>query len=153
MAKPSVASHVETIVRPVVESLGYDLWDVEFVKLGADWNLTIVIDNEAGITIDDCEIVHRAVDPVLDEHDPIETPYILNVSSTGIERELKRDAHILASLGERCEAKLFAPLNGKKSYKGILASYEDGVVTLETEDGVLALPRTSISKLKTVYFD
>lgn len=154
MAKASVASTVDALLRPTVEGLGYVLWDIEYAKVGADWHLTVVIDTPDGVTIEDCETVHRAVDPILDEADPIETSYYLNVSSPGIERELRTDAHILASLGVRCEARLFAPLNGKKSYRGTLEAFGEGEVTLQTDGGeTLRLPRTAISKLQTVYFD
>lgn len=156
MAKMSIAATVEALLRPTVEGLGYRLWDVEYAKIGADWNLTIVIDNDEGITIEDCEVVHRAIDPLLDEADPIENAYCLNVSSPGIERELKTDAHILASLGQKCEARLFAPLEGKRVYRGYLVAYEDGVLTLQEDpdkEVYLTLPRSGVSKLQTIFFD
>jgi ribosome maturation factor RimP len=157
MAKASIAATVEALLRPTVEGLGYRLWDVEYAKIGADWNLTIVIDNDEGITIEDCEVVHRAIDPLLDEADPIENAYCLNVSSPGIERDLKTDEHILLSLGEKCEARLFAPVGGQKVWRGYLVGYEEGILTLtEDPDGeveLISLPRTAVSKLQTVYFD
>ncbi len=153
MAKASVATIVAEIVTPTIEELGYRVWDVEFAKEGADWHLTVTIDSDEGITINDCETVHNAIDPILDDADPIDTPYYLNVSSPGIERDLRTDAHILASLGEKAEAKLFTAREGKKEYTGILASYEGGVITLTTSDGDIALPRTAIARLRTVYFD
>ena len=100
-----------------------------------------------------CEAVHRAVDKILDENDPIEDAYHLDVSSPGIERELRTDAHILASLGERCEAKLFAPLDGQKTLRGVLLSYEGGVLAIDTGAGVVRCPRQTVSRLRTVYFD
>ncbi len=153
MAKSSVANTVSALVAPVVEELGYRLWDVEFAKEGADWHLTVTIDSDEGISIVDCERVHNAIDPLLDEADPIDTAYYLNVSSPGIERELRTDAHIMASLGERVEVKLFAAYDGKKEYKGILSAFENGTLMITTDTGDIALSRTAVAKLRTVYFD
>ena len=94
MAKRSggnIVASVRAAIAPVVEGLGYSIWDLEYVKEGADWFLRVTIDSPSGITIDDCETVHRAIDPVLDEVDPIEGAYHLEVSSPGIERELRTD--------------------------------------------------------------
>ncbi len=153
MAKASVAARVAALVTPTILELGYRVWDVEFIKEGADWYLIVTIDNDEGITIEDCECVHNAIDPLLDEADPIDTAYHLNVSSPGIERDLRTDLHIEASIGERVEAKLYTAHEGKKEYKGILSAYKDGQVTITTEAGDVIIPRTTISKLRTVYFD
>ncbi len=153
MAKASVAAVVTALVTPKIEELGYRVWDVEFAKEGADWHLTVTIDSDEGISITDCETVHNAIDPLLDEADPIDTAYYLNVSSPGIERELRTDAHIVASVGERAEAKLFAAHEGKKEYVGTLTAYENGNVTITTDTGDVVLPRTAIARLRTVYFD
>ena len=153
MAKGNIAEQVKELISSKVEEMGYQLWDVVYAKEGADWHLEITIDKADGITIEDCEAVHRAVDPLLDEADPIEDAYYLDVSSPGIERDLRTDAHILASIGQRCEAKLFAPLNGSRAYKGQLSAFSDGVVTLQMEQGQVDIPRSAISKLKTIYFD
>ena len=153
MAKGNIAEQVTEIIRPTVEGMGYQLWDVVYAKEGADWHLEITIDKEDGITIEDCEAVHRAIDPILDEADPIETMYYLDVSSPGVERELRTEAHILASIGEKADAKLFAPLNGSRVFKGILSEYADGNVVLEIGENKVSIPRSAISKLRTIYFD
>ena len=88
-----IAERVREIITPTADELGYYLWDVEYVKEGADYILRVTIDNDEGITIDDCERMTRAIDPILDEHDPIPDSYLLEVSSPGIERELTRDDH------------------------------------------------------------
>ena len=124
MKKQNVAGVVETLLTPVVEELGYRLWDVEFRKVGADPTLTITIDSDDGITIEDCEKVHRTIDPLLDEADPIDVSYQLEVSSPGIERVIRTDAHIAFCMGEEIEARTFAPQNGKKSFVGVCASAE-----------------------------
>ena len=95
----NIISAVEQVAVPLAEGMGYRVWDVEFVKEGADKYLRITLDNDEGITIEDCEKFHRAIDPVLDEVDPINEPYILEVSSPGLERELCKDSHIEACIG------------------------------------------------------
>jgi ribosome maturation factor RimP len=153
MAKANIASIVRDLITPKLEELGYRIWDVEFTKEGSDWHLIVTIDCDSGIDLIDCETAHRAIDPILDEADPIEVSYHLDVSSPGIERELRTEQHILACIGENCEAHLFHAVNGKKTLRGTLTGYSDGQVTI-TSDGVdTTLPRTSISKLRTVYFD
>ena len=105
LKKPNIASEVEALLTPVIEGLGYAVWDVQFRKVGADFTLTVTIDSDEGISIDDCEKVHRTIDPLLDEADPIDVAYVLEVSSPGIEREIRTDAHIAACMGEEIEAR------------------------------------------------
>ena len=97
--------------------------------------------------------MHRAIDPILDEVDPIEGFYYLEVSSPGVERELRTDEHILLSVGVKVEAKLFAAKDGRKSIVGVLKSYEDGVVVIAEESGEVSLSKADISRLTTVFFD
>ncbi len=151
--KKSIKETVREAIEPTVLSMGYSVWDITYTKVGADYHLEITIDKEDGINIDDCERVHRAIDPILDECDPIEGFYYLEVSSPGVERELRTDAHIIASVGERVEARLFAAKNGAKSVKGTLISFEDGRVTILSDLGECELERAEISKLNTIYFD
>lgn len=151
--KKSVKETVREAILPTVTELGYLIWDITYSKVGADYHLEITIDNEAGINIEDCEKVHRAIDPILDECDPIEGFYYLEVSSPGVERELRTEEHIARCKGERVEAKLFTAKNGKKSIVGTLGELSDGVVTIDTPDGEVALKREEISKLTTLFFD
>ena len=148
-----VVGAVTAIAEPLVTSLGYFLWDVEYVKEGADMILRITIDSdsETGITIEDCEKMHRAIDPVLDEADPIESAYYLEVSSPGIERELRTDRHIEACLGCRVEVRLYAPLDGAKTFSGTLASFEDGRIGIETPTGERVFERRDVAKLRTLF--
>ena len=148
-----IAAVVAELIGETVEGLGYVLWDVEYVKEGAEMHLRITIDSPNGINITDCEAVARAIDPILDEADPIENSYRLDVSSPGIERELRTEAHILASIGLEAEARLYAPVDGKRIFRGRIASYEGGNLTLECPDGCVSLGKSAISKLRTVYFD
>ncbi|MBR2343622.1 MAG: ribosome maturation factor RimP [Clostridia bacterium] len=150
--KKSVKETVRELIEPTVTELGYRIWDITFSKIGADYHLEITIDSDAGIGIEDCERVHRAIDPLLDECDPIESFYYLEVSSPGIERELRTDFHINSSLGALVELKLFAPhTDGRKTVTGILESYADGVITVSEEGGSLSLGREAVSKITTVY--
>ena len=122
-----------------------------FRKVGADYHLEITIDNDEGININDCEKVHRAIDPIIDECDPIEGFYYLDVSSPGSERDLRTDDHILHCIGWQVEAKLFTQKDGRKSFVGTLTSYENSVVTITSGDESVELNRDEISKLNTVY--
>lgn len=153
MKKNNVAGEVQDLLTPVIEEMGYRVWDVTYRKVGADPTLTITIDSDEGINIEDCERVHRAIDPLLDEADPIEDAYTLEVSSPGIEREIRTDTHILACMGEEIEAKLFAPLNGRRSYVGELAAYENGSLLLHTAEGDVTIPRTAVSRMNTTYHE
>lgn len=147
----NIAETVQAFVQPVINQLGYYVWDVEYVKEGSEWYLRITIDSEDGITIDDCETVHRAIDPVIDEHDPIENAYHLEVSSPGIERVLRTAEHIEAWAGEEVEAKLFAPIEGKKAIRGILGGIENGIVTIECDGKTYAIEHKKISRMTTVF--
>ena len=148
----NIAEAVRELITPTAESLGLWLWDVEFVKEGARRVLRVTIDSDEGITIDDCERMHRAIDPVLDEADPIEESYDLEVSSPGIERDLRTDMHIDLSVGEEVEVRFFAPVNGQKSVKGVLAGRDDaGNVLVEVDGEVCAFARSAVAKLQTVF--
>ena len=149
--KKSVKETVREAILPTVTELGYRLWDVTYAKVGADYHLEITIDNDEGININDCEKVHRAIDPIIDECDPIEGFYYLDVSSPGAERDLRTDEHIRYCIGWRVEAKLFSQKDGRKSFVGTLVSYEDSTVSIKEGDEVVALGRDEISKLTTVY--
>lgn len=151
--KKNVRDTVREAIEPTVVGLGYRIWDVTYSKIGADYHLEITIDSDNGIGIDDCERVHRAIDPILDECDPIEGFYYLEVSSPGIERELRTDEHIAACMGERVLAKLFSAKDGRKSIEGVLVGYEDGQIVIGEDGGETRLLRSEISKLVTVYVE
>ncbi len=146
------AERVRAIIQPTADELGYYLWNVEYVKEGADHILRVTIDNDEGITIEDCERMTRAIDPILDLHDPIEDSYLLEVSSPGIERELTRDDHFALCVGEKVEVRLFAPVDGSRVWVGILGELDaDGQVPVETAGVTRAFPRSAISKIRTVF--
>lgn len=135
------------IAEPIAQSLGLEIWDVRFEKEGADWFLRIFIDKEGGVSIDDCVDMSHAIDKPLDEADPIEQSYCLEVSSPGLERDLKRDAHFEKSLGEKIMVKLIRPVDGQREFKGTLESYDNGNFELLSEDGT----KLMINKKETSY--
>lgn len=147
----NIAATVHELIAPTAEALGLILWDVEYVKEGTEWYLRVTIDTEEGITIEDCERMHRAIDPLLDEADPIENSYRLEVSSPGLERELKNDFHLAACVGEPVEVRLFAPVDGAKVFTGVLAPVEDDCIRIETPEGIRAFARASVARVQTVW--
>ncbi|MBO5938805.1 MAG: ribosome maturation factor RimP [Clostridia bacterium] len=154
MAKnTSVAEVVRALAEPVAEEIGCWVWDVEFVKEGARRILRITIDSEEGITIDDCEKMHRAIDPILDEADPIEEQYYLEVSSPGVERELRTEEHVMACEGWDVEVRLYAPIDGAKTFRGVLLTLGDeGEIRIDANGKEMSFPRASVAKIQT-YFE
>ena len=148
----SIAERVEALVAPCITELGYRIWDVEYVKEGAEWYLRVTLDSDDGIDIDDCEKVSRAINPIIDEADPIEYFYYLEVSSPGLERVLRKSEHFEASIGSEVEIRLFAPdENKKKSYVGILSAYDEETLTIEVDQASQKIPMSKISKVQTVF--
>lgn len=146
-SEKNIVSTVRNALEGTINELGYRLWDLEYVKEASEYYLRFTIDNDDGITIDDCEKVHRMIDPMLDDLDPIEDSYHLEVSSPGIERTIRTDAHLEYCLGWTVEAKLFSPFDGSKVYNGTLDSFNEDVVVI----GGKEIPREKISKMNTVY--
>ena len=146
--KTNTVEAVTELVRPIVEEMGLILRDVRFVKEGAVWYLRIFIDKDSGVTIEDCEHVTRAVDKPLDDLDPIEQNYCLEVSSPGIERELVKYEHFESFLGAPVMVKLHKP-NEKdmREFKGTLIAHDKDTVTVSAEDG----GQYVINKKDTVY--
>lgn len=135
------------IAEPIAKGLGYELWDVRFEKEGANWYLRIFIDKEDGISINDCVDMSHAIDKPLDEADPIEQSYCLEVCSPGLERDLKRDGHFEKSIGKKIMVKLIRPVEGQREFKGTLESYDNGNFELLVEDGT----KLMINKKETSY--
>jgi len=147
MKKVSREVLLEELITPAVESLGYELADLIFEKRGKDWFLILFIDLDEGITMNDCEVVSRAISDVLDESDPIEQSYFLEVSSPGIDRPIKKERHYLANINKKITIHLFAPLNGRKDYSGILKSYTSESLSLELETGeIIHMDNNKIAK-------
>jgi len=145
----NVVRESQQLAIPIAEKLGLSIWDVEFKKEGTSWYLRIFIDKPDGIDINDCEALYREMDALLDEHDFIAQQYIFEVSSPGLERVLRKDAHYEACIGETVELKLYQARNGTKVIPGILKAYDHGQVTLETPKGELTFEKSEISTAKT----
>ena len=129
-------SKVWELCEPIVKGFGLSLWDVRYVKEGADWYLRIFIDKDGGVDITDCEKVSRAINTPLDELDPIENAYCLEVCSPGIERELVRDQHFMQFIGADIMVKMRRPIEGiGKDFCGVLKGYDDGMVTVSDHSG------------------
>lgn len=126
---------ITEFARPVVEENGCVLWDIEYVKEAGQRYLRVYIDKDEGVSINDCENVSRALDPILDEKDPIDESYVFEVSSAGLERRLSKPEHFEHFIGSVIEVKLYKQINGSKVYSGKLVGYDNGAVTIETEEG------------------
>ena len=148
-----ITDKVYALAKPIVEAEGCSLWDVEYVREAGTWYLRIFIDKENGVSINDCENISRKLDPLLDEADPIAEPYYLEISSPGIERELRTQIHIDACEGWDVEVKLYAPIDGLKVFRGVmLASGENGEVRIDANGKEMSFERSAVAKIST-YFD
>ncbi len=151
MAK--IEEKVEELLKETIEKLGYNLYDVEYVKEGPNYYLRVYIDNEKGIDLNDCEKVSNAIDEMLDEANIIKDQYYLEVSSPGIERVLRKDRHLQENIGNQIEIKLFKKdEKGSKDYIGELLKFDQEVVSIKTsEEDEIQIERKNISQIKTVY--
>ncbi len=141
----------EEKLRTVIEEMGYELVDVSYEKENGGMSLIFTIDKEAGVTIDDCEIVNRKIDPILDELNPTDDkPYTLVVSSPGLDRPLKTDRDLRRTLGKEVELSLFAKQDGKKLFTGVLKNFDEKTVTLETQKGDITFEREKVAIIKLV---
>jgi ribosome maturation factor RimP len=148
----NIESQVENLVKPVIEGLNLELYDVIYAKEGKDYYLRIVIDKQNGIDIKDCEKVNDAINDLLDEADLIKDQYFLEVSSPGLERTLRKEEHFKKYIGANVNVTLFRPLNKKKEYTGILKNYTGNEITLETEEnGEINFNMKDIVIVKTVF--
>lgn len=150
----SVAEKVFALIRETVEAQGVSLWDVRFVKEGANWYLRVIIDGENGISIDDCTNVHHAIDPVLDEADPIDKSYYLEVCSPGLERELTRDEHFEQMVGKKIKLRLYKARDGVKEFGGtlVLGNSEQVIITENEQETKFARQEISSCKLDDIDF-
>ena len=149
----SIEERVENLIQKPIEDLGYSLYDVQYVKEGQSYFLRIFIEKPEGtIDLNDCEKVNDSINDILDTADYIKEQYFLEVSSTGIEKVLRKDKHLQAHLGEEIEIKLFKPIEGKKEFIGTLEDFDENNITLKIEDNSnINLARKDISLIKTVY--
>lgn len=141
----------EEKLRPVIEQMGYELVDVSFEKENGGMSLIFTIDKDEGVTIDDCEIVNRKIDPILDELNPTEDrPYTLVVSSPGLDRPIKTERDFKRTLGKEVDLTLFSKLDGQKLFTGTLKAYDEKTVTIETAKGEKTFEKDKIANIKLV---
>ena len=155
MAKQNIEQKTEDILLPILDRHGFELVDVEYVKEGRDWYLRAYIDKEGGIAVDDCEVVSRELEKILDAQDLIPEAYILEVSSPGLTRPLKKEKDYIRNLGKPVEIHTYKPVDGSREFIGDLVRYDKDQVTLdigpeETEE--ISIPRSSISLIRQ-YFE
>jgi ribosome maturation factor RimP len=146
-----IEEKVESLIEPKVQELGYNLYDVEYVKEGKEYYLRVYIDKDTGISLEDCELVSNNINELLDQADYIKEQYFLEVSSPGIERILKKDKHLKDNIGAKVQIKLFKPVNGKKQYEGILKNFNESNIEIETASATLEIERQNIGQIKTIF--
>ncbi|MED9905448.1 MAG: ribosome maturation factor RimP [Lachnospiraceae bacterium] len=144
-------SKTEALLTPIASANGVDIYDVEYVKEGADWYLRAYIDKPEGVNIQDCENVSRALSEVLDKEDFIEDAYILEVSSPGLGRTLKKDKHFEKSLGEKVEVKTYKPIEKCKEFSGVLKAYDADSITVETESGEMVFAKSDVALIRLAF--
>lgn len=126
---------VAALAEPIASHLGLRIWDITFGKEGATFYLRIILDKDGGVGIEDCEAFHRAINDPLDELDPIEQSYTLEVCSPGIERSLTKPAHFTACIGQRVMVRMIRPVNGERDFKGVLEDYDGANITVRLDSG------------------
>ena len=130
----SYEAKTEQLIQPLIDANNFELVDVEFVKEGSDWYLRVYIDKDGGITVDDCELISRAFNEILDREDYISEQYIFEVSSPGLMRPLKKEKDYKRSVGKLIDIKLYNPVDKCKEFTGVLDSYDKDTVTIKMDD-------------------
>lgn len=153
MAEGKTVNTVKAIVKPAVEALGLRLWDVRFLKEGASWYLRIYIDSDKGIDINDCTEVSHAIDPLIDEADPIEKAYYLEVCSPGLGRELRNEEHFEIMRNKPVVIHTIRALDGLRDVKGNLSEWDKETIVLESQGEKITVPRNNISSVKSDDFE
>ncbi len=133
--RESYEAKTEQLIQPLIDANNFELVDVEYVKEGSDWYLRVYIDKEGGITVDDCELISRAFNEILDREDYIEDQYIFEVSSPGLMRPLKKEKDYARSVGKLIDIKLYKPIEKCKEFTGVLKSYDGSTVTITLDNG------------------
>ncbi|MCH5275039.1 MAG: ribosome maturation factor RimP [Lachnospiraceae bacterium] len=148
MAKKAYEAKAEELLTPIAQAQGVEIYDVEYVKEGTNWYLRAYIDKPEGVNIQDCEAVSRALSDVLDAEDFIEDAYILEVSSPGLGRTLKKDRHLEKSLGKEVEVKTYRPIDKSKEFSGILKTYDIGSITITVGEKEMVFQRSDVALIK-----
>ncbi len=143
-----ITDQVWAFSQDIVESLGCRLWDVEYVREGGEWFLRLYIDKDGGVNINDCEAISRAIDPILDEKDPIEGSYRFEVCSAGLERVLKRPSDFQQFLGADVLVKLYRPVDGVKEFPSVLRGYDNGDITVDYAGKSITFTRSQVALVR-----
>lgn len=151
MAGENIETKVQNLLEPIIKNLGYELYDVLFVKEGKDYYLRVVIDKASGIDLNDCEKVNNSISGILDEADYIKDQYFLEVSSPGVERLLRRNSHFEKQIGNKIYVKLFKAIDKKKEIVGILESYNQEELVIKQENKKINIEVKNIAIAKTVF--
>ena len=149
MAK--VEEKICELLEDKIKNLGYELYDVEYVKEGKEYYLRIYIDNENGINLEDCEKVSNEINEDLDQEDLIKEQYFLEVSSPGVERILRKDKHLQANIGNKVQIKLFTPVDKNKQFIGVLEGFNETMLNVNIGNKQINLDRKNISQIKTIF--
>ena len=143
-----VTELVASFAEPIVKQHGCELWDVEYVREGSEYFLRLYLDKEGGVDINDCEAISRAVDPILDEKDPIQGSYHFEVCSAGLERVLKRPSDFERFMGSNITVKLYRPRNGLKEIPCVLRGYDNGKVTVEAGKETICFEKSEVALVR-----
>ena len=147
----NIEEKVEALIKSKVEETDYELYDVLYLKEGKNYILRIVIDNENGISLEDCEKVNNEIEELLDTADYIKEQYFLEVSSTGVEKFIRKEKHFQENMDEYISVKLFKPVNNSKEFVGILKKFDDETIYIEVNGEIVELERKNISLIKKYY--
>ena len=151
MADKNIESKVQALIENEITDLGYELYDVEYLKEGRDFYLRIYINSKNGIGIEDCEKVNNVIDPILDEKDFIKDQYFLEVSSVGLERNLRKEKHFKEAIGENIEIKIYKKINNTKTIEGKLENIENGILKIENQGEILDINIKDIASAKVIF--
>ena len=146
-------TQTEHWITPILERNNFELVDVEYVKEGSAWYLRAYIDKEGGITVDDCEIVAREMNEILDREDYIEDSYVFEVSSPGLTRPLKKEKDYAKSIGKLIDIKLYKAVEGLKEYTGVLKEYDKDNITIEIDDNLIKIERSNLAMIRWAYVE
>jgi len=150
--KEEYEQKTEQLLEPIIKKYNFELVDVEYVKEGSNWYLRAFIDKEGGITVDDCEVVSRQLSDLLDEKDFIPDAYILEVSSPGLGRQLKKEKDFARSIGKEVDIKLYKAINKQKEFTGFLVAYDEEKFTIEFEDeSTMDIPRSNVALIRLAF--
>ena len=151
MKRTEIVAKTEELVTPIIEENHFELVDVEYVREGANWYLRVYADKEGGINIDDCVLISRALEEKLDAEDFISDAYILEVSSPGLGRPLKKEKDYLRNMGKELEIRTYRAIDREKEFYGILKAYDADSVTIENEDGERTFLKADIALIRQAF--